>query len=286
MAVGLPAMAASRSVSSSALAASAAVKDLIVTLTGPFCYWLENTGLRMMAPHVGPAFLGAPHQPWVGTSANQKMIEAHPEKTLEYSLNVGQATAAPPFPVLQGTPVFSYPQGKDPNRPMFNFVIPTPDRISGANPSLATMECVNPDEPYCKTPSLYATALTVLYKNVDLSAVTVTSGGQPFFQPCFENDADLPVAQLGIHLTPLKHEPGHGQAVLVWERMLALYPWIQKEIKGISLCTFDTSSCPPQPVCKNLRYSTLVGPGNNCEAPIMLLSPSADSTGRTAPRKK
>lgn len=288
LAVGLPAMAASQSVSSSASKASAAVKDLIVTLTGPFCYWLEGSGLKIMAPHVGPNFHAAPHQPWTGTSANQIMIVG---SETDYRLAIGPRPLKTAMPIAQGTPIFGYGQGPNPRPPMFSFLLPMPDAMSGNQPTLAQMQCVNPDEPYCKTPTLYASSLTIVYNNVDPTQVAVTQGNQTYFTPCFENDANLPVLRLGIHMTPLRRDSGHLQAQQTWKQMLALYPWMQQEITGITLCEFNTAACPPTPTClpepkkKAPRRHRpgpdifFVGPGNNCESPIMLLTPGGQALG-------
>src|SRR5882672_4211648 len=57
-------------------------KDLVVAFAGPFCYWqgLHESSdncqcITVMAPPVGPDYTKAPHQPWLGTTSNEKKIE-------------------------------------------------------------------------------------------------------------------------------------------------------------------------------------------------------------------
>ena len=77
-ALGAPAAATLLAASAGSLAAQPTVKDLVVSFTGPYCFWWNTTetspSIKVMVPPVGPCYPLAPHQPWVGTSQNEKPI--------------------------------------------------------------------------------------------------------------------------------------------------------------------------------------------------------------------
>ena len=290
LALGLPAISTSGMINS-AFNQLPGNKDLIVTVAGPFCYWLLDNAVKIMAPPVGTDYHHAAHQAWMGTSTNETMLastsSANPP---EYVLGIKPFPLAHPgaaLPLISGTPAFAYEQGTPPGQnPLFNFILPFPERVIGVRPTDVTiLKC--PDS--VQTSGLLAAGLTLYYPNVDLNQVTVTVGGAPYFQPCFDNDKDLPCATLGIHLTQLNQRPDkyHRHAKHVWNQMLAMYAWMQDEIKGIKFNPFDPAECPFEHPAKRPATprpaAPEYGPGNDCEVPIMVLSPIGKNSAK---RKK
>lgn len=279
LALGLPALSASRLMASTGFETSSSVKDLIVTFDGPFCYWLEENAMKVMAPPVGREYLWAPHQGWIGTNANETVLNSvSVSNPPEYKLT-GVPQSAVPIP--SGTPIFDYEQGTPLGKePLFNFITPFPQGMVGGRPNYVDIK--ESDDP--KGPQVLAVGLSFYYKNVDLSAVWVTQNGANWFQPCFTNDQDLPCALLGIHLTPVHQtrDRHHLHAKHVWKRMLSMYPWMQQDISGIEFLGFDPAQCPPQasPAAKAAKSAGADasdgkvgnGPGHICEVPIMTLS--------------
>lgn len=287
LALGLPAISASRMIDT-ASAAPPGVKDLIVTVNGPFCYWLLENQVKVMAPPVGTDSKMAAHQAWMGTSANEIMLHSTSRgMPRDYTLEFKRpAAAAAKMPIISGTPAFAYEQGSPLGAsPLFNFYLPFPERVIGVRPTDATiLECPGSMQPN----GLLAAGLTFYYPSVDLDQLRVTIGDKPFFQPCFTNDQDLPCASLGIHLTQLNQhrDEHHRHAKFTWNQMLTMYPWMQDEIKGIVFNDFDPAKCPPEPGKKSAKKGPNLpqyGPGNDCEVPIMVLSPIEPGRSR---RKK
>jgi hypothetical protein len=137
-------------------------------------------------------------------------------------------------------------------------------------------------DPICSQYTMLASGATFLYRNVDPEKVRITQGksDETYFIPCFTNDASLSANELGIHLTPLSRpDPGHKHAVEVWGQMLAMYPWIKKEITSIDFCpNFDPAKCPFDPaLCGpgSKANRIMVGPGGDCQVPIMELGTGA-----------
>jgi hypothetical protein len=250
-------------------------RDLLVTLSGPFCYWQEANYVKVMAPPVGRDSKVSPHQAWIGTHANEKKMHSAVVTTKtspEYSLSI---PGRPGFPGTAGTPTFSYEQGNPLGElPLFNLRLPFPDQVIGIRPTSVRFD---KQQPY----QIFAAGWMCLYKNVEWSKVAVTEGKEdkPFFNPCFTNDELLSTASLVFFLTPLNQQPdpGHLRAMHVWSKMLSMYPWMEDEFGHIEFDPFfDPSKCsdahgqsgevsrqhPPRP---------LVGPGNDCEVPGMLM---------------
>jgi hypothetical protein len=262
------------------LAVSSTSKDLVVTFAGPFCFWLDSDSVKVMAPPVGPLYVPAPHTPWFGTSTNEKPVHGTPA---DYKLVIDGYQAPTTTPIPAGTRVFYYEQGQGKGAPpLFNLSVPVPNVVIGVRPTVAKMVCspTNPD-PYCKQWNSYASGLTFLYQNVDLQGVHILQGASEYFRPCFTNDEVLPAAGLGIHLTPVdrRADPSHGHAKKVWSQMLAMYPWMGQEITGIEFCpNFDPSACSFDPAsCGTATHRSeakvMIGPGDDCEVPGMLLGP-------------
>jgi hypothetical protein len=247
-------------------------RDLLVTLSGPFCYWQESDYLKVMAPPVGTDSNVAPHQAWIGTHANEKKMSSVTVKDPpKYEVSIpGRSTFPPPV----GTPSFSYWQGTAAGKPpLFNLWLPFPDQIIGVRPTSVSFGQNQ------STYKIFAASWMCLYRNVEWDKVKVKIGGERFFKPCFTNDELLPMASLGFFLTPLNQHPdrGHVQAMHVWTKMLSMYPWMQSEFEPIAFDpSFDPAKCmepaeqssqgSPQPPMR-----VAVGPGNDCEVPIMWL---------------
>jgi hypothetical protein len=276
--VGLPALRASGAASSIAQAGG---KDLIVTFAGPFCYWSLPDGFKVMAPPIGKDFK-YPHQAWTATSTNETMLDSPQlSPAPEYQLSIpGPARS----PQTSGTETFSYAQEKAQGKaPLFTLIAPNPDVIIGVRPTKVDLSSSAGARQ--SDTRLLAAGLTFLYKNVDLTQVRLVAmpraskPGQSSFQPCFINDEALCVAILSIHLSQVdqRPDPGHGQAHAVWAQMKAMYPWVDTEI---SFPGFDTAACPPDMSAKPQQGPAAgkkragapeVGPGNDCEVPIMIL---------------
>lgn len=273
VALGLPAMRASAALQSST------GRDVLVTLSGPFCYWQEKDYVRVMAPPVGTDCKIAPHQAWTGTHANEKkMNSVTVQAPPDYWLKIPGRSA---FPLLEGTPTFAYGQGQPTGKmPLFNLWLPLPDKIIGIRPTSVSL---GQDQP---TYQIFAAGWMCLYQNVEWSQVKVTQGqdSQSFFDPCFTNDEHLHMASLGFFLTPLNQRPdrSHARAQHVWSRMLSMYPWMESEFKRVDFDPyFDPSKCPAAPSGQNSSQPSqpapAFGPGNDCEVPNMLLIPGGPS---------
>ncbi|HTD22036.1 MAG TPA: hypothetical protein VK738_05245 [Terriglobales bacterium] len=266
--------------------------DLVVTFDGPFCFWQETQDIKVMVPPVGPDCHGAEHQPWFGTTTNQIAVNVDPGTNLTLAIN----GYVPPTdgPCRSGTSSFDYEQGAGKGSdPLFNLFVPIPDIIIGVRPTAAKMICApGVTDPYCTQFAIYCSGWSFVYQNVNLNGVAITGpdpSKPPFFTPCFTNDASLKEATLGVHLTPLdRHpDPEHKHAKKVWSQMLSMYPWMQTEINGIDFCAnFDPGSCNFDPAkCISTpkpghKHPLMVGPGSDCEAPIMGLNPPGSNPRR------
>ncbi len=281
-------------------------QDLVVAFNGPFCFWQGvppgstnkdcDHCITVMAPPVGPTCPNRRirHQPWVGTTTNEKPINVASNATLTLKLPGYQS---PENPGHSGTRHFDYEQGMNTGvLPLFNLTVPVPNIIIGVRPTQVMMVCAaGMSDDYCKEYIVYASGLSFVYKNVPLDGVEIKHGSNRFFAPCFTNDADLKDATLGVHLTPLdrNQDPGHIHATEVWKQMLTMYPWMQTEITSIDFCqTFDPALCDHLPCTGRSSKSDhgkahhdtetrlLVGPGGDCEVPIMNLGPPGPNSKR------
>lgn len=272
---------------SATTAAPAEARDLVVTFAGPFCYWQESGKIKVMAPPVGPNFHAYPHQPWFGTTTNEIAVDT--QRGTDFELKLGDYT--PPTKTdRSGTNLFPYEQGQGTGaKPLFTLYVPAPKVIIGMWPTVVKMVCTpgTPD-PICTDYTVLASGTTFLYENVAPEKVKFifADTGKDFFTPCFTNDAALPANGLGVHLTPLhRPDPGHLHAKEVWGQMIAMYPWMKKEITGIDFCpNFDTAVCNFDPKLCSLNakpHRIMVGPGGDCQVPIMDLG-----TGPSYQRKK
>jgi hypothetical protein len=289
LALGLPAMNAAGLITS--VVSSPTRKDLIVRFTGPFCYWLEN-GVKVMAPPVGTNFRRAQHQAWTATSANETTLNSvSGSNPPNYELKIGLTATSPILPIPAGTKIFNYEQGTPPGKnPLFNLTLPFPDKLIGTRPTRVTI--IPQPGRTANAPQILAAGLTFYYKDVDLDQVRLTDGDKTVFTPCFTNDAELPCANLGIFLTRVNQRPdhSHNHAKQAWSQMLDMYPWMKKEIKDIDFPPFNPAACfppeagsvPPNKTSSEDIPHAMVGPGDDCEVPIMLLRPPL----QTQPTKK
>jgi hypothetical protein len=282
LALGAPAVRAAALLNSPANPVTQSqTKNLVIAFSGPFCFWQESGDIKVMAPPVGPTNPRVPHQPWIGTTTNETAIRVAPGTTLTLGID---GYTAPASAQLSGTPSFPYEQGQGSGAPpLFNLVVPIPNVIIGVRPTVVKMVCsAGESYPYCTQYTAFASGLSFLYQNVALDGVHID--GLAGFKPCFTNDASLQDATLGVHLTPLdRHpDPDHRHAKQVWAEMLGMYPWIQKEITGIKFCpNFDPASCTFDPSqCADSKNPIQVGPGSDCEVPIMTLAASGSSRNR------
>jgi hypothetical protein len=272
-------------------------KDLVVSFAGPFCFWwntpLEPT-IKVMVPRVGPKCEEAPHQPWFGTTQNEKRItEEDLGKNIEFRLDLpGYNPPQSPQKYNQLAP-FGYEQTSDKQGPvLFNLTIPMPNIFIGARPTSVKMQCnSNPSDNYCTNYITYASSMIFVYKKIDLNGVRITQGKENFFTPCFENDKLLCAGELGIHMTPLTPlDADHNHATAVWCQMLAMYPWMNKEITGLDFCpNFDHSSCNASCFDKKSELKgpvIMAGPGSGCEVPNMCLPPFPAGAPGAAQKKK
>lgn len=296
--VGLPALRAS-SLTNSIVQSDG--KYLVVNFNGPFCFWMNpdgTKGIKVMAPPVGTNYDCAKHQGWVGSSGNEKQIPSSssglPPEDFELLVTPG-VTELP----HSGTPVFQYEQGPTGANPLFNLFLPPPAQIIGVRPTCVEIICHDGSDK-CNTyrqrgggPETFASGLTLLYQNVDLPQVKIVhkKTKENFFVPCFENDMKLPSASLNIHLTMLDQTPDmeHRHATSVWSQMMTMYPEMLEEIKGIKFYGLP-KECKCSEISTGKKNSggsdspnkTLIGPGNDCEVPIMMLQ---EGGGNPAKRK-
>jgi hypothetical protein len=287
-AVGAPAAASTLAGAASGVVNRSGIKNLRVTFDGPFCFWWHGDSVKVMAPPVGPNYTDAPHQPWLGTTTNEIAIDVTVSPGPNLSLEIPGYIAWPYYKTA-GTPSFEYKQGNgNGTPPLFNLTVPAPYTVIGVRPTAAKILCA-PDvsDPYCNQWKIYASGMIFVYPIVDLTGVRVKNGPATFFTPCFTNDDSLPDATLSVNLTPLSLiDPNHGHAGYVWHQMVSMYPWMGQEIKGIAFCeNYDPASCDFNPTTcvstpKPRRPGPEFGPGSDCQAPIMNLTPGDGGSKR------
>lgn len=246
-------------------------KYLVVTFSGPFCFWddAETKKYIVMAPLVGKNVTSAAHQAWAATSENETILNSRPcPVSPEYELNIPGDRS----PKISGTKPYLYPQeGPRGKETLFTLSVSYPDEIIGIHPTMVTFTSTHA----AVQSGLLAAGLTFVYKNVDVDGTKImltqkvspkSSACVPLepYQACFQNDASLPTATLGIHLSRVDQKGnGHAHANLVWGKMQEMYPWMEKT--GVHFPHFNPAGCPPGP------GKSAIGPGNDCEVPIMML---------------
>src|SRR5215467_1499010 len=274
--VGLPALRAS-SLTNSMVQSDG--KYLVVNFSGPFCFWTEAKEKKytVMAPLVGKNVTLAAHQAWAATSENETILNSYPcAISPEYELHIPGPDRSTQ---ITGTTAYQYPQeGPAGRKTLFTLSLPYPDEIIGIHPTMVSFK-----SPRAAAQSgLLAAGLTFAYKNVDVTQIMLSQRIDPKssshpgkcpqlipYQPCFDNDATLPTATLGIHLSRVDQSGnGHAHANLVWGKMEEMYPWMEKTT--ISFPGFNPAGCPPGP------GAAAIGPGNDCEVLIMMLQGSED----------
>lgn len=271
LALGLPALRASSLTNSMVQSGG---KCLLVTFFGPFCFWAEQNEkkYKVMAPLVGKDAAFARHQAWTATSENETILNSQQcAVSPEYELQIpGQDRS----PVISGTTAYQYPQeGPAGRETLFTLFAPNPDEIIGVRPTKVDFK----PAPAAGQSGLLAAGLTFVYRDVDVKEImliqltppksTTVPNKCPWlnpYQPCFGNDATLPCATLGIHLSRVdQSQNGHEHANHVWGKMEDMYPWMEKT--KLTFPGFNPAGCPPGP------GKSAIGPGNDCEVPIMLL---------------
>lgn len=273
LAVGLPALRASGMAGSSAQSDN---KVLIITFNGPFCFWSEakEKKYKVMAPLVGTNFTSAAHQAWAATSQNEAILNSSPcASSPEYELNIPESDRSPK---ISGTTVYQYPQEGKPEdqKTLFTLSVPNPDEIIGVRPTMVNFKSGRA----AAQSGLLAAGLTFVYRDVDVtkkimlvqrpSNLPIGPDKCPYLNPyqaCFDNDATLPTATLGIHLSRVdQRQNGHEHANFVWGKMEEMYPWMEKTT--LDFPGFNPAGCPPGP------GKGAIGPGNDCEVPTMMLT--------------
>jgi hypothetical protein len=266
--------------------------NLVVTFSGPFCFWQDGGQIKVMFPPIGAG--DDPHRPWVGTTANTQLLTGHTDFSLIVPGFSGQASKA--LALSGGTDLFTYSQGEPMGEPpLLNVFLPMPTHFVGIHPTSVQMICTpsTPDN-YCKEYMVFASGVSLIYENLDIDGVVLNTMDSkepaPYYKPCFTNDLYVSEATMTFHLTALNRvtDPNHTHAKRVWRKMLSMYPWMLTEITGIEFChDFDYSACPascrtsstPKPDAR--PQDSLVGPSNDCEVPIMFLR-----QGSNAKRKR
>lgn len=280
--MGLPALRAS-SLGNSMVQSDG--KYLVVNFSGPFCFWAdaETKKYIVMAPLVGKDVASAAHQAWAATSENETILNSRPcPVSPEYELNIPGDRS----PKMSGTKPYLYPQdGPRGKETLFTLSVSYPDEIIGIHPTMVTFISTGATAQS----GLLAAGLTFVYKNVDVDGtkIMLTQKVGPKsstlhactplepYQACFQNDASLPTATLGIHLSRVDQKGnGHLHANIVWGKMEDMYPWMEKT--KLHFTGFNPAGCPPGP------GKSAIGPGNDCEVPIMLLQAGG---GNPAKRK-
>lgn len=284
------------------------LQDLMVSFSGPFCYWPENGYMRVMAPQVVKNFC-VPHLPWVGTTANEKRLQWCQTQTYHYDLEGLTSRAmnssgetmcafdqdtcgAPPppdcltCPSVDGTSPGATRRQTKVNTPqeeyaccpaLFDIRVPLPDLFIGINPTCVTFTPPRPDGPR------YSSGVNFFYKNdhknpIDFQRLRLSlidPLDKKFeFKPDFKNDHGLPTATLRINLSALeaRDDPDHKHAKEVFFQMLKMFPWV--DVQSIDFCDHSVQS-------GDACSAALVGPGDDCLAPVFLLNPTPAGKRKT-----
>ncbi|HEY2496215.1 MAG TPA: hypothetical protein VGK24_04025 [Candidatus Angelobacter sp.] len=271
LALGLPAL---RAASLQNSMAQSDVKCLVVIFSGPFCFWAETNEkkYKVMAPLVGTNATLARHQAWTATSENETILNSSACTILpDYELLIPGSDRSPK---ISGTKAYQYPQdGLAGRNTLFTLSVPNPDEIIGVRPTMVNFKSTRA----AAQSGLLAAGLTFVYRDVDVKKIMLTQPTPPKsttgphkcpwlnpYRPCFDNDVTLPCATLGIHLSRVdQSQNGHEHANHVWGKMEEMYPWMEKTT--ISFPGFNPAGCPPG------HGKGAIGPGNDCEVPIMML---------------
>ncbi|HXB20030.1 MAG TPA: hypothetical protein VNV88_01555 [Candidatus Solibacter sp.] len=238
-------------------AQSVSSRPLMISFCGPFVLGSGATRMSVMAPPIGPADPDAPHQPWLGTTASEALLQG------VSSMSLSMHFTPDPQPLTAGVPIITYSQpmnGTSPQAlgqsPLFTLDLPVPDLVAGIHPiEIVRGTCPTTNNAIVGPSETVASAFLFLYRQVDLSSVTLTGlGCNPDFH--IDTEAALPCAMLGVHLTPLfTSDPDHMHAAMVVGKMKSMLPWIT-----------DCIDLPSVPSC-GLVINAAVG--DDCKAPVI-----------------
>lgn len=256
-------------------------KDLLVTLSGPLAYILQDRTVQVWAPLIGDEFQ-YPHQSWTATNSNEQILNSvHSPTPPQYEVSI--PIKPPRQPKLKGAKILAAKSTSQ--NPLFLLSLPVPHEIYGTG---ATSIRFNAQQPF----SVFATGSMFLYKNVPLDQVVIkvndpSSHGTPpnFFEPCFTNDEGLPLAFLNFYLQRVKRDRNqdHEQAIAAWKQVITMLPEMKADFNDISFeGGFNPALCPAQNLAKSKNAAAAPGnlqngPGQNCELPGILVTPPGKS---------
>ncbi len=245
-------------------------KPLVVTFTGPFCFWDEQSkserSIYAMAAPVGRAF-SLPHQPWMATSTNETQLDVGEPVPNSPTFQLKGLEGAKELK-CQGVEIYTAPQGScgisvppQPGAcapPLFMLELPVPDTMIGLNTT-----CIKLNNGPQR---LVASRVSFFYKKANLPGIQVQQSGGCAYQPLFNNDDCLPMATLTVNLTPvIIPDPGHKHATQVFYQMMTICPWL-----GLNQIEF-----PCTPAGNGCPQVVAVGDGADCKVPQMMLTPAA-----------
>jgi hypothetical protein len=239
-------------------AQSVSGKSLMIIFSGPFVFRMLADKIRVMAPLVGPYDLDVAHQPWLGTTSNEKSLRDIATPALKLCMGL---TPNPQPPA--GLPMLSFPQPdyESYGTALFSLDVPDPDQIVGIHP---TDVCLGVCASDGSNKITCASGAIFLYNHVvDLSKVVVVAvdlstmtPGDVIYTPDFQIDINaLPAAVLGVHLSPCNcgSDPCHVHATTVVHRMKDMCSWIP------DLRFPNSEPCP------------LTVSGDDCKAPVIMV---------------
>lgn len=213
-----------------AFTACSTAKPLAITFTGPFTFEHQKNGADITAIAALVRIADFPqnqefgHIPWIGTTLNeQQLFLAQPNAVFTISGLCGSGKM--PTPVK--TQILARDVKKSASSFLFEMALPFPDELIGTSPTLV---CLNNGSCHKAQSSSFASGITFLYKNVDLGSIEIKGGidesGNPIdFNAKFDDDADLPIARLGIYLTPLiALDDDHNHAKAAADVVNGMYP--------------------------------------------------------------
>ena len=288
------------------------LQDLVVTFSGPFCYWVEPDYMRIMAPQVAGNFC-VPHIPWVATTENEKRLQWCPTTTYHYELegitsrttnytgttmcSFEQDTCGtppktnicrecPPILVCAHGPATSNakssPHLQSTARAigeeyhccpaLFDMQLPFPDLFVGINPTCVKFTPARKDGPH------YASAVNFLYRNTKSAPIN------------FENlrlvSKDPPG---GFDFHPdFKNDHGFPSATMRinlspienhddpdHRHAQQVFFQMVKMFPWVDVQCIEF--CDPAVKSGNACSTIQVGPGNDCLEPVFLLKPQPPS---------
>jgi hypothetical protein len=294
------------------------LQDLVISFSGPFCYWPESDAegdyIRIMAPQVVKPFC-APHLPWVGTTANEARFKWCPTKTYEYDLtglksrtvtysgttmcSFNQETCRDPLPapppgcrkcptefstshssssVLPPHGTNSPQEVYDCCPALFWIRVPIPDRFIGINPTCVEFTPNRPDGPK------YASGVNFFYENrpdapIDLENIRIVCPQPP---GGFDFHADFQNDH-GLPSATLRINlsPLNSHDDPNHTHAKQVFFQMLKMFPWVDVKSIKFCDRPVQN--GNACSGAQVGPGDDCLAPVFLLMPQ--TAGKRTPKK-